>query len=363
MNLPAGREPHPGASPHVGEAGAKPATGIPPGAPLRTPAVVLRPDHDVLVAKVLVHALTSVTAIDTMHREIQARLNEVHHGLVIDCSRLDRVSSEFLVHLAELRKTCDQLRLRIAVCGIHGALADAFEVSHLEAIVPVFPTLREAVAALGQFTDWERLGMECVADEQAKRLADRRGPAWPYRRIAATFTALLAVTFLGWRIWQAGTGDATYVSQTVWHLASPGTIEGEVRIVRGGDTSPDARCAIVAWPADLVRSNKAKIERDELFERNESRRRATITGPFFTQTDSQGSYRLLVRSPEYVTTEYYVLFVSPSGASPPALHPDDRAVLNRYFEGVDDLLTDVRCRLERCQVAVGKTTRSDCRFQ
>lgn len=215
------------------------------------------------------------------------------------------------------------MRLRIAVCGIHGASGDAFQVSHLEAIVPVFPNLRDAVAALGSGNPTGN-GSAWSASPTSKPSDGRdcRGPAWPYRRVAATIFVLLAVTFLVWRL-ASGTHDADYVSQTVWHLASPGTIEGEVRIVHGGDSSPDAGCAIVAWPADPVSSlEQSQDPARRVIGRDESRRRTTITGPFFTQTHAQGNYRSPVRSPDMSPRNTTSCSVSPSEPNPPALHPD-----------------------------------------
>jgi len=334
------------------------------GSPPKPPSVAIRPDHDVLVAKILVHSLIDLASIDTMHREIQSRLGDVHNGLVVDCSRLDRVSAEFLLHLTELRKYCDRQGLRFAICGLHGALADAFEISHLEAIVAVFPTQRDAVAALGKFSALERVGMECIAEEQAKQRAERP-QTWSSSRLAlplATFAVALACTFFGWRTWQWGSQDQGHMSQSIWRLASPGVLEGDVRISNGAEEAPDSRCAVIAWPVDLVHMRKSMINRATLFDGDETSKHSTMTGPFLGHTDVHGNYRLLVRSPEYTMTDYYVLFISQNGLSSRPLSEDDRLVLNRYFADVDSLTGDTRCKLERCQVSAGATTRSNCRF-
>jgi len=340
------------------------SAAAPAGSPPQPPSVAIRPDHEVLVAKILVHSLTSLASIDTMHHEIESRLADVHNGLVVDCTRLDRVSAEFLVHLIELRRYCDRNGLRFAICGLHGALADAFEISHLEAIVAVFPTQCEAIIALGKFSDLERVGLEFMANEQEKMRADRPRALTPsLRPPLILFAVVLAFAFVGWRVWQWRSQDQELVSQGIWRLASPGMLEGEVRIANGGDALPDARCAVIAWPADVVHLKKPKFERTELFEGDEVNKSVALTGPFLAHTDPHGNYRLLVRSPEYVVTDYYILFISLNGGNPRPLNEDDRLVLNRYFEDVDGLAIGAQCRLERCQVTAGKTTRSDCRFQ
>ena len=69
-------------------------------------------------------------------------------GLVLDFSRVDYISSVGLRVLMLASKQAKAQGCALAVCGLQAVVREIFEISRFNLVLQVFPSLREALAAL-----------------------------------------------------------------------------------------------------------------------------------------------------------------------------------------------------------------------
>lgn len=335
-----------------------------PQADRRASRVALHPDHEVLVAKVLVHTLVASRSLEEVQQEIVARIGDAHEALVVDCSSLDRTSAEFLGNLVKLRRMCAERRLGFGVCGLHGALGEAFIASELSKFVSAYPTPREAVLALGEFSDWERATIEAATRQDdsagegtAAREAWKAAGAWRTAAVAAV--AILLASTLLWRAFFSASTSERERKDAVWRTAAPAVIEG--RVERRGATA-EAGAVVVAWPADIAWQEPSELARDDLFAADGPPRLLSLTGPFLARSDEQGRFFVQVRTPQGSEADYHLLVLSASLAPEGRLSEDDRALIGRYFADPARLIGLGRYRLERCRVVAGVPSLVECRL-
>jgi anti-anti-sigma factor len=91
----------------------------------------------VLVVKILDLSLMHLVAIEEITKKISDHLHLAATAVVIDCSELAyNVSSQFLGKLVTLRKQALARGVDFCVCGLHGALREAFEIVQFDKSMP-----------------------------------------------------------------------------------------------------------------------------------------------------------------------------------------------------------------------------------
>jgi anti-anti-sigma regulatory factor len=176
--------------------------------------VTFRCDHDVLVATIVTDSLLSEVSIVDLQRKTLERLGEAERGFVVDCSRLSQhISSRFLGVLFRLRIECMQQGKPFCLCGVRPRLQEALRICHFEDKIQTYASQKDAVAALGSFTEWEKVSMASVAQHDATVRARRKSENW-LTEMATDRRAV--VTALGLGISGAAFDKASWSSALSW---------------------------------------------------------------------------------------------------------------------------------------------------
>jgi anti-anti-sigma factor len=85
--------------------------------------------------------------VDDWAREIEARLRPEMHGLVLNLSEVEFISSRGLGVLLHLHKLMTGRRSRLHLVGGSEAVLDSLEVAGLDTLLFLFPNEAEALAA------------------------------------------------------------------------------------------------------------------------------------------------------------------------------------------------------------------------
>lgn len=325
--------------------------------------VSIRLDHGVLVASLLVNGLTHEMVILDIKRQIENHLPRAKMGLVVDCSQVTlSASSAFLGKLIELRKTLAARDLPLAVCGLQGSLREAFDIACFSRVIPDFPTQKEAVAELGDFNDWDRVRMQCVAQYSA-----RPKPAgkiqWDFSKLLSTRAMKISLAILLVIVGAAATvvvlsragGDQAAMA-VVWQNAPKSSVQGEISYLSHGVKLLDAGSIVIAWPADFSPPNKHALSAQELFAQPTQARQITDQGPFIVASNGDGTFTVDVPVPQ-VDCNYYVLMLSAHSKSGRAVGAGDSAVLSVYFSEPDQLVDGHDFQLARCLLSAGQSTK------
>ena len=81
-------------------------------------------------------------------RHLEAHLSKDARAIVLDLSRVDYMSSAGLGTVVWLGKRLREAKQGFAVCGLRDRVAQVFKLSGLDRILPIYPDLAEAEAAI-----------------------------------------------------------------------------------------------------------------------------------------------------------------------------------------------------------------------
>lgn len=95
-----------------------------------------------------VHGRLDASNADTLEQTLLARIDAANTRFVIDCSRLDYISSAGLRVLLVAAKRLKAEHGTIAVAAPKDAIKEVFEIAGFAAIFPLYATPAAAVAAL-----------------------------------------------------------------------------------------------------------------------------------------------------------------------------------------------------------------------
>jgi ABC-type transporter Mla MlaB component len=118
--------------------------------------VKIRLDHGVLVVQLQRPVLTDPMAVEELWHYVRGHLPRATRGVLVDCSSMNyHVTSQFLAMLVRIQKAVRQEGMNVAVCGLRGPLREAFEITKLEQIIPVFAKPEEMIEQVGDFSTGE----------------------------------------------------------------------------------------------------------------------------------------------------------------------------------------------------------------
>lgn len=326
--------------------------------------VSLRLDHGVLVATVLINRLLDGRVLMDLAEEIESQVAHAAKGVVVDCSRVTSATSQFLGKLMALRKKAALVGVPLAVCGLQGCLREAFAVARFDRVLTVYPSLKDAVAEMGEFSAWERVSMDAVAQyNRASRREDRWRLVVPAKYIsrratliaAAAIVAVLIAVPVVWWLWG---GSVSAANSPVWAKAATTRLHGRVAYVSRGVTLNDEGSVVVAWPAGFVPASKRPLAATSLFAGPTEAQRLAPQGPFVVKTSSDGTYALDVPVPE-IECSYYVLILSANSRNQAAVAPVDQSLLASYFRDPNALIGGHAYSLARCSLSPGRTSSID----
>lgn len=69
--------------------------------------------------------------------------------IIVECSRLDYISSAGLGLLIETRRSSRARQGQLRVAGLSAAIAQIFDILGFSKVIPAYPSLAEALASLG----------------------------------------------------------------------------------------------------------------------------------------------------------------------------------------------------------------------
>ncbi len=333
-------------------------------------SVVFRHDHDVLVAMIVTDSMLSGKPLFEFEQTIQDHLAEAMRGVVVDCSRLSKnVSSQFLGALARLRIECMQQGQTVCLCGVHGHLREAIRVCCFDQLIPIYASQKEAIAALGDFSEWEKVSMASVAQHEASRRAKHEPASWltklatdPRAMIISLAVGICTVLVAVAGVWFFASGPATGQNPLLarWKNADSVPLSGKLNYVSRGVELADPGGAIVAWPVAFVPKKKYECTSAHLFANESGAVAPTPTGPFVARADASGKFRTEIRVLPAATCDYYVLAISNSASGPTSITPSDEAILSLYFVDPGQLVGGRRYVLRRCEIQAGQSQEIDC---
>jgi anti-anti-sigma regulatory factor len=355
--------------------------------PVATDRLAFRVDHGVLVVRILDRSLMRTLALEEITDAILGRLDRAEAGLVLDCSAVrDNVTSAFLGKLMALRKAARARGLPMAVCGVRGAMREAFEIAQFDRLIPRCGSAEEAVEVLGHFTERERTMLHLHQATEQSLAKHGPAPARPAARVSPRGAVRSAFAALGsWpgllgeraspaRSWAVAGGAAALVFLAAfgtvalagrWLFAGPapvivpdaraelphlatcakGQIAGTVSCASGAACFPDAGARVYAWPARL--QPESKFSAAEALAVDPQPQVVSTTGLYRCRTDDRGQYTLRL----HALGEVDVLIVSGSARNDDGIPRRDLDALSACFRDAEKLVGGRAYGLTRLSVA------------
>jgi anti-anti-sigma regulatory factor len=352
-------------------------------------------DHGVLAVRILDRSLMNPAVLDEITDRICDSLHRADTAVVIDCSELTyNVTSQFLGRLVALRREALARGVDFCVCGVRGALREAFEIVQFDRLIPCFDTSDEVVEALGQFTDRERTvrelekaKRETIAQYRARDAARQAAASCESRStggrlsaegskrdfnqsnrsaaiavsagVALILIALALLAVVG--RWAFSEDQSVAVPAARARLPNLGSysateLAGTITCQSRGVVSPDRGARIVAWPAGL--KPEPKFSAAEALADNPHPRLLPDAGLYRGRTGKDGKYSIRI----HTLGEFFVLIISDTTSRTRAIADYDLAVLSTCFQDPRELIGDRAHCLTRCSVASNRPVIVDWQF-
>mgnify|MGYP002624014120 CR=1 FL=1 len=121
------------------------------------PSFTLELDHGVLVIELLVDAITREQFLERLQESVVARIPEADQVILIDCQQLTgRVTSQFFATLIAIRHKAAAEGVLICLCHVSNTLYEAYKITCLERIIPLYKNRSAALMAVGNFSRAEQ---------------------------------------------------------------------------------------------------------------------------------------------------------------------------------------------------------------
>ena len=122
-------------------------------------------EHGVLVVEFQVDSITSEQVLDALKAAVSVRIPETQQAILFDCQPLTgRVTSQFFAALVAIRQQAVAENVLICLCHLSGPLREAYGITQLERIMPVYEDREVAISAVGDLSRRER------SDRASKRI-------------------------------------------------------------------------------------------------------------------------------------------------------------------------------------------------
>ncbi len=121
-------------------------------------ALLLGEKGDVVLASLNESKIADAEAVQQLESELSAAMLQAAAGrkLLVDFSRVQFISSMTIGLIVRLHSQCKRKEIRLKLCGLSPALAEAFKLSGLSKVLDIQPDETTALAAFGPSgPEWE----------------------------------------------------------------------------------------------------------------------------------------------------------------------------------------------------------------
>lgn len=366
-------------------------------APPSTKGFSLDVDRGVLVVTIHTPSVTNEQFLEDLKERVVDNLERATTALLFDCAKLTgRVTSQFLATLVSIRKKATKEGVFVCASGLAGTVREAYEVSCLDRIIPLYDDRELAIRAVGDYgggriaqgkVDPSRLGerskrkdgaphakesrdgnptslgatVERAADsltslslatvvDSARRVKVSRPTAFLIAAIALAASAAIVVfaTHSGPRLPTVSTDDRP----TIFGGKTDHVLLAQVNLQSGDLVLPDAGAMVLAWnidkPPEATTVNKTIYR--YLNENTSVDTPFPQAGMHVARTSEKGRFGVGLPSPG----TYQLLIISSTTEDAPTLTAEDGQMLANYLETPGDLIGKRPYRLRQETVRVGE---------
>lgn len=359
-------------------------------------------DRGVLVVTLYWESIVKDRALDELRESVVTELAQAKTAVLFDCRKLTgAVTSQFLSTLVAVRKAAMRDGLFVCVSNLSGQVREAYTVSRLDRVIPMYDDRETAIRAVGDYgigriavgkLEPERLGATAAKESSAERgpsaaaaiggqasaaiasAADSwSGVKENFQNASQTITrqqwmqlggvaaaAIIAVGIACYFLLPSRAAGAASISDErplVFGGQMHATLVGQVEIQAGEFKQPDAGAIVIAWRAN--EHPKQKVLSKTIYRYlNESlvSEKFSHNWMHVARTSETGHFRLGVHGPG----EFDVLVISTANDRSASLASADETKLATWFEAPREIVGKhpyqlVRHRADKGEVQVDVT--------